>query len=59
VGVANEPESEPRLIADGNVERCSICGYPFPSDVKPSMSVAFALHLLKAHQQEQPSWDVN
>jgi hypothetical protein len=41
--------SEPHLIADGKLERCSVCGYPFPADVKPSMSVAFAEHLQKAH----------
>ena len=43
-------ESEPRLIADGNLQRCSVCGYPFPADVHPSMTVAFAEHLLKAHK---------
>jgi len=43
-------ESEPCLIPDGNLQRCSACGYPFPSDIHPSMSVAFADHLLKAHQ---------
>jgi len=42
--------SEPRLIADGSLKRCSVCGYPFPADVHPSMSVAFADHLLKAHK---------
>jgi hypothetical protein len=40
----------PRLIADGNLRRCSICGYPLPSDVQPSVTVAFADHLLKAHR---------
>jgi hypothetical protein len=43
-------ETEPRLIADGNLQRCSVCGYPFPADVHPSMTVAFAEHLLKAHK---------
>ncbi|MGC2107977.1 MAG: hypothetical protein WA655_00580 [Candidatus Korobacteraceae bacterium] len=43
-------KTEPRLIADGNLQRCSVCGYPFPADVHPSMSVAFAEHLLKVHQ---------
>jgi hypothetical protein len=43
-------EIEPRLIADGNLQRCSVCGYPFPADVHPSMTVAFAEHLLKAHK---------
>lgn len=44
--------SEPHLVADGNLKRCSVCGYPFPADVHPSMSVAFADHLLKAHKPE-------
>ncbi len=42
--------SEPHLIADGNLKRCSVCGHPFPADAQPSMSVAFADHLLKAHK---------
>jgi hypothetical protein len=46
----NKAGMGPRLIADGNLERCSVCGYPFPADVKPSMSVAFADHLSKAHK---------
>jgi hypothetical protein len=33
-------------------------GYPFQPDVKPSMSVAFADHLL-AHKPGQMSEDVN
>ena len=49
--------SEPHLIADGKLERCSVCGYPFPADVKPSMSVAFAEHLMKAHMPGQTSED--
>lgn len=43
-------ETEPHLVADGNLERCSVCGYPFPSDIHPSMSVAFADHLMKVHK---------
>ena len=43
-------KSEPRLIADGSLQRCSFCGYPFPADAHPSMSVAFADHLSKAHK---------
>lgn len=46
----NRVESEPRLIAEGNLQRCSVCGYPFPADVHRSMAVAFAEHLLKAHK---------
>jgi hypothetical protein len=42
-------ESEPHLTADGNLQRCSACGYGFPADVRPSMSVAFAGHLMKVH----------
>ena len=49
----------PRLIADGNLQRCSVCGYPFPADVHPSMSVAFSDHLSKAHKPGQTSEDVN
>ena len=52
-------KKEPDLIADGNLKRCSACGYPFQSDEKPSMSVAFAEHLRKAHQPGQPAEDVN
>jgi len=40
----------PNLISDGNLKRCSVCGYPFQPDVKPSMSVAFSDHLCKAHK---------
>jgi hypothetical protein len=50
---------DPRLIADGNLQRCSVCRYPFPADVQPSMSVAFAEHLMKAHQPGQTSEDKN
>jgi hypothetical protein len=46
----NKAELEPRLISDGNLQRCSVCGNPFPADVHPSMTVAFAEHLLKAHR---------
>jgi hypothetical protein len=53
------PADLPRLIADGNLERCSVCGYPFPADIKPSMSVAFADHLRKAHKPGQTTEDVN
>jgi hypothetical protein len=49
----------PELIADGNLKRCSVCGYPFQRDVKPSMSVAFAGHLLKAHDPGQTDGEVD
>ncbi|MGB9255181.1 MAG: hypothetical protein WCC25_10135 [Candidatus Korobacteraceae bacterium] len=44
--------ADPYLIPDSNLQRCSVCGYPFPADVKPPMSVAFAEHLWKTHQLE-------
>jgi hypothetical protein len=47
----------PQLIAAGNLKRCSVCGYPFLPDVKPSMSVAFADHLLRAHKPGQTTED--
>jgi len=53
------PAAPPHLIADGNLRRCSVCGYPFQPDVQPSMSVAFADHLSNAHKPGQTSEDVN
>jgi hypothetical protein len=50
-------QSGPRLIRDGNLERCSICGYPFPAAVHPSTNVAFVEHLLKVHQPGQKTED--
>jgi len=44
-----QKKTDPHLIPDGNLQRCSVCGYPFPADVHPSMSVAFAEHLMKTH----------
>jgi hypothetical protein len=53
-------EPDPHLIDAGKLKHCSVCGYPFQWDVKPSMSVAFADHLFKAHQPPGPtSEDVN
>jgi hypothetical protein len=49
----------PQLIADGNLKRCSVCGCPFPAEVHPSISVAFAEHLLKAHKPGQTSEDAS
>ena len=49
----------PHLISDGNLKRCSVCGYPFQPDVQPSMSVAFADHLSEAHKPGQTTEDVN
>jgi rubrerythrin len=55
----DKSEAEPRLIADGKLQRCSACGYPFQADEKPSMSVAFAQHLMKVHSSGQTSEDVS
>jgi hypothetical protein len=52
-------KADPHLIADGKLQRCSVCGYPFQPDEKPSMSVAFAEHLSKAHQPGQTFEEVN
>jgi len=42
---------------DGKVRRCSVCGYPFPPDVQPSIDVAFTEHLMKAHKPGQTTED--
>jgi hypothetical protein len=55
--MAKKLQSDPHLIPDSNLQRCSVCGYPFPADVHPSMSVAFAEHLRKAHQPGQTTED--
>jgi len=55
LGRKNPPA--PHLIADGGLQRCSVCGYPFPADIHPSMSVAFADHLSKAHKPGQTPED--
>jgi hypothetical protein len=52
-------KTEPHLIRDGNLQRCSVCGFPFDADIHPSMTVAFAEHLLKAHMPGQKTEDVN
>ena len=56
---AEKTAREPHLIADGNLKRCSVCGYPFEPDVHPTMSVAFSDHLRKAHKPGQTSEDFN
>ena len=48
---------QPHLIDSGTLKRCSVCGYPFSLNVKPSMNVAFADHLLKAHKPGQTTED--
>ena len=50
---------EPHLIADGDVKRCSVCGYPFLADEMASIDPAFAEHLRKAHKPGQTSEDFN
>jgi|SRR5271157_5909540 len=50
---------EPHLIADGDVKRCSVCGYPFPADVMASIDTALALHLRTAHKPGQTTEDFN
>lgn len=55
----DKKKAEPHLIVNDNLQRCSLCGYAFPADVKLSMTVAFAEHLLKAHKPGQTSEDVN
>jgi hypothetical protein len=49
--------NEPRLIDYQGAKRCSICKMPFPPDTDPSPYVAFAEHVLKAHQPGQTSED--
>jgi hypothetical protein len=49
----------PHLITGGNVQRCSVCGYPFPPDVKPRIDAAFVEHLSKAHKPGRTTEDAN
>jgi hypothetical protein len=46
----SKPNPQPHLIDYQGVRRCSICKMPFGPHVKPSVSTAFAEHVLKAHQ---------
>ena len=48
-------KAEPRLIAEGELLRCSLCAYSIQPNEKPSVSVAFAEHLLNAHPPEPTS----
>jgi hypothetical protein len=48
-------KGEPRLIAEVELLRCSLCAYSIQPDEKPSVSVAFAEHLLSAHPPEPKS----
>ncbi len=45
----------PHLVTDGNLQRCSVCGYPFLPDVKPAIDAAFVEHLSNAHKPAQTS----
>jgi hypothetical protein len=47
----------PHWTSSGNVKRCSVCGYPFPPEVWPSIDAAFSEHLRKAHKPGQTSED--
>jgi len=49
-----DEELLPHLIGDGNLQRCSVCGYPFRADVRPSMAVVFAEHLMNSHKPAVP-----
>lgn len=51
----SESEPQPRLIDDRGTKRCSVCKMPFQPDAKPSVHVAFAEHVLKAHPPGQTS----
>ena len=44
-----EPKLLPHLIDDRGAKRCSICKMPFRPDAKPSLSTAFAEHVLHKH----------
>jgi rubredoxin len=51
--------ASPYLVADGSMQRCSVCGYTFEPDVKPSVSEAFEDHLRQAHKPGQTTEDVS
>jgi hypothetical protein len=57
--MAKKQQSAPHLIADGDVKRCSVCGYPFPADVMAFIDTAFAEHLRTAHKPGQTTEDFN
>lgn len=47
----------PYLIADGDLPRCSVCGYTFSAEVEPSIHAAFAEHLNRVHEPGQMTED--
>ena len=55
--MAKKNRAVPHLIHGKNSDRCSVCGCPFPRDAHPSPNVAFAQHLVKAHQPGQTTED--
>jgi hypothetical protein len=56
---APQKKSAPHLIDDGDVKRCSVCGYSFYVDPETSIEEAFSEHLRKAHRPGQTTEDVN
>jgi hypothetical protein len=46
---------EPYLVADGRLQRCSICKQPFFPDEKPSVAIVFAKHVLAHHESGEGS----
>jgi hypothetical protein len=55
----DDPTARAACACDGNLERCSVCGYPLPADVKPSMSERSPNILFGVHKPGQSSEDVN
>ena len=49
----------PHLIDYQGAKRCSICKMPFPSDIEPSLTKAFAEHVISNHRPGQTSEEVN
>jgi len=49
----------PHLIDYQGAKRCSICKMPFPSDIEPSLTKAFAEHVISNHRPGQTSEEAN
>ena len=49
----------PHLIDYQGARRCSICKMPFPTDAEPSLSKAFAEHVITNHRPSQTRDEVN
>jgi hypothetical protein len=43
------------IVHENAAKRCSVCKMPFPPDSEPSVSKAFAEHVLKTHRLGQTS----